>query len=125
MHHDAANPDGIGRMSHAARPIAEHGTPKALSLKSSVDGETGQYNDWNRVGHIPPESSRSASHSERSGSKRIVPYHPLSFTDNVSTRSAARLVGARSTLQPIVKRCLTRREILDLMMTCKRRQRRE
>src|SRR6202000_1721705 len=82
----------------------------------TVYGEARQDGDRDRLGHIAAKASRRACRVNRAGGKRVIADHRPAFQSHNATRRAARLVGTRPPLKPIVERRLAGFEILDAVM---------
>jgi len=121
----APDSDGVCGLCHASRGIAKQSPAKTASLIRLIDGEAGQNNYRNRIGHVPPESARSAGHSDCSRSQSIVANHPLAVTDHKRTGSTAGLICAGPAFQPTIQCCLAAGKAFNPMVAAQRLGRRK
>src|SRR5438105_2028747 len=98
------NANRVGRKSDAEGGIAEQGASDASPLVGAIHSEARQYNNRNRIGHIPLKPSWSAFDCDRSGRQGVEADHAVRCTNDISTGCTARLVAARAALQPVIKR---------------------
>jgi hypothetical protein len=120
LNHNAANSNHVRGMGHAEGGIAEQCASDALSLPIPIDGQTRKHRDWNRVGHVTPESPWRALDGNGAGSQRVIANHEVALANHVSAGGAAGLVGSGPFTQPIVERGLSAGKALKTMILPKR-----
>src|SRR5258707_8537821 len=96
MHQDSRNANCVGRLNDALRGVPEEAASEAASLPSSVDCETPQNDDRNRVGHIASKAAGYYLDCDRARSQRVVADDAVIFTDYISSRGATELIGPGS-----------------------------
>ena len=58
MHEHAANADGLGRVEDPVGGILEQGATETVALVGSLDGQSCQHDDGDRVRHVALEAPR-------------------------------------------------------------------
>src|SRR6266568_1487733 len=114
MNHNTANSDHVGSMSNSLSGISKKGVSDATVLPSTMHGEAAQHYDRNRIRHISPELARGARHRDGTGSEGIIANYFRRFTCHIGPGRARDLIGTRPSLQPVVERDFSRREIRGL-----------
>ena len=112
-----ANPNSVGGMRHTERRVSKQYSTDASSMKTTVDREPGEDNNWNRIGHVAPESAGSAFRCDRARGERIIADHTRRDADHVSARGSADLIRMSPPIQPIVERWLTTAKFPGVMQT--------
>ncbi len=85
--------------------------------------ETREHGHGDRFRHIPPEAASGAGRLDCAGRECEIAHNAAIFAENEGAGSAARLIGARTSPQPIVQRRDTAIEALYLVIAIERLRR--
>ena len=96
MHQDAADAYRIGCLNDALRGIPEESAAKTASPPGTVDCETSQNDDRNRIGHIASKAAGDCIGCDRTRSQSVITDYSIVFTDDISARCTTELIGSGS-----------------------------
>lgn len=122
---DAANADGVCGVGNAAGGVAEEGSADAAGLPVPVDGEAGEYDDWDGAGHVAAEAAGSGVDGDCARGEGIIGDDTGALAENKGSRGAAGLVGAGAAFEPVIERRLAGNERGDVVVIGERFGRRE
>ncbi len=123
MHQYAANTEDFGGIEQPQTGITNQRPTDTASLIGQVDSESTKYSDWDRIWHVSFEAAWCFWRPHRAGRESIVSDDTILLADNVRTRRTARLIGSRSSTQPIIQLWNTRIKVIKLMMLGQGRRR--
>ena len=103
MHQHAADTEYFGGIKQAQLGIRDQRPTNTAALIGPVDSQSTNYRDRDRIWHVSLTPAWSFRCPHRAGGKSVGGDDTISVADYNSTRRTARVVGSRSSAQPIIQ----------------------
>ncbi len=84
VYNDAAYADGIGRIGHTPRTVAEQCAAKPAPLVGPVHGKAGQHNNRDGVRHVAAEPARHILYADAARGKGVIADHFIAVAQHES-----------------------------------------
>jgi hypothetical protein len=82
VNYDAAHPDHVGGLRHAARGVAKQGAADTVPLPVLIHRQAGEYGDRNGIGHFAPKSTGGRINGDHARSKCVTSDYLIAATND-------------------------------------------
>lgn len=103
MHQHAADTEDFGGVEQTQTGITHQRPTDTAALIGPVDGQSTKYSDWDRIWHVSLKPTWCFWCPHRARGESVIGNNTISLAGHKSTRRTARLVGTRSSTQPIIQ----------------------
>jgi hypothetical protein len=116
MYQHAADTEDFGGIEKTQTGITHQRPTNTSPLIGKVDSQSTKDSDWDRIWHVSLEAAWCFWCPHRTGGESIIGNYSISLADHEGTRRTSRLIGSRSSAQPIIQLWNAGIKLYKLMM---------